>query len=66
MREHRLQILVIGLGEVGRDVARTLEPDTWTGVDPQKSAFDKFNDADIALLPGTKSAGTSICRRANQ
>ena len=65
MREHRLKILVIGLGEVGRDVARTLETagHRVTGVDPQSSAFDKFNDVDIAFVAGN-GASPRVLRSA--
>ena len=65
MREHRLNILVIGLGEVGRDVARSLEKagHRVTGVDPSKVAFDKFSDVDIAFVRGN-GASPRILRSA--
>lgn len=62
MRDSRLQILIVGLGEVGRDVARTLESagHLITGVDTRKNAFDKFNDVDIAFVEGNGASPTIL------
>ena len=70
MREHRLKILVVGLGEVGRDVARSLEGagHRVTAVDPSTDAFHTFNDVDLAFVAGSgtspktlKKAGVREC-----